>query len=184
VSHAVDVLLEHRSRFFSFVRARVREPGAAEDILQAAYVRALDKKDDSSAADERVVAWFYRVLRNAITDYHRRQNAAQRGLERLVHDPTASATPEEPRTPCGCVRGALASLKPAYADILREVEVAGRPLHDVARAIGISAGNAAVRLHRARRLLAAALKGICGSCTLDGCAECDCGHRHSNAEAR
>ena len=65
--------------------------------------------------------------------------------------------------------------------MLEAVELAGMTPASYGKAEGISAGNAAVRLHRARRLLADGLKGICGTCTLDGCADCHCGHRGQTA---
>jgi RNA polymerase sigma factor (sigma-70 family) len=174
VNDRLHGLTENRERFLSFVRARVHDRIIAEDILQAAYARALEKA--AAVQSDRLVAWFYRVLRNAITDQHRRAAADARGRERMEQDPTMTQVPAPPRNICGCVRRALTALKPAYRTILQSVEVDGQLSTRFAQEHGISAGNAAVRLHRARRLLAAQLRSICGTCTLDGCADCDCGH--------
>jgi RNA polymerase sigma factor (sigma-70 family) len=167
-------LTENRPRFLSFVSARVHDRMLAEDILQAAYARAVEKA--AAVQSDRLVAWFYRVLRNAITDQHRRAAADARGRERVEQDPTMTQAAAPTRKVCGCVRRALTRLKPAYQAILQEVEVEGQPSTRFAQAHGISPGNAAVRLHRARRLLADELRSICGTCTLDGCSDCDCGH--------
>jgi RNA polymerase sigma factor (sigma-70 family) len=172
VTRSIDTLLAHRPRFLSFVRSRVPSREIAEDILQVAYARALERgglPDDPTAA----VRWFYRVLLNASTDDHRRRGAEARGLDRFQHDPTVLAAPV-PRAVCGCVRRALDGLKPAYRDILHRVEVDGAAVSVAAAEAGITSGNAAVRLHRARRLLGDRLRGICGTCSLDGCADCDC----------
>jgi RNA polymerase sigma factor (sigma-70 family) len=167
-----DSLLAHRPRFVSFVRARVPDRAVAEDIVQMAFARSLERggvPDDPTAA----VRWFYRVLRNASTDYHRRHAAESRGLERYTQEPAEIRTPE-PRRVCGCVRRALAELKPHYQEMLRRVEIDGASVAVAAAEAGISSGNASVRLHRARRLLGDRLRGICGTCSLDGCADCDC----------
>jgi RNA polymerase sigma factor (sigma-70 family) len=167
-----DALLAHRPRFISFVRSRVPEPDAAEDIVQVAYARTLERggaPEDAAGA----VRWFYRALRNAAIDYHRRRGAEGRGLERFQRDPTVVAI-GAPRGICGCVRRALGELRPHYQQIIRRVEVDGAPIAVAAAEAGITSGNGAVRLHRARRLLADRLRGICGSCSLDGCADCDC----------
>ena len=167
-----DTLLAHRPRFISFVRARVPDLAVAEDIVQAAYARTLERGDipaDPAAA----VRWFYRVLLNASTDYHRRRGAESRGLERYTHEPAEILT-SEPRRLCGCVRRALGELKPHYQEILRRVEIDGASVSVAAAEAAISSGNASVRLHRARRLLGDRLRGICGTCSLDGCADCDC----------
>jgi DNA-directed RNA polymerase specialized sigma24 family protein len=61
----LDHLLARRRHFLSFVQRRVSDPGLAEDILQTAYLRALEHRDDFQPS-ESVVAWFYRLLRNAV----------------------------------------------------------------------------------------------------------------------
>ena len=43
----------------------------AEDILQEAFGRALTRVD-TLRDDESAVAWFYRLLRNAVIDHYRR----------------------------------------------------------------------------------------------------------------
>ena len=170
----MDELLANRARFVSFVRSRVPDPALAEDIVQSAFTQALQEPRRLGGAD--LTRWFYRVLRNAIVDRHRRASAESRGLERWQHDPTTQTEPAQARTVCRCVRSALQGLPPNSQAVLDAVEIRGMTPASYAKAEGLSAGNAAVRLHRARRLLADRLKGICGTCTLDGCADCDCGH--------
>ena len=58
-------LLEHRAEFLGFLTRQVGDPAAAEDILQAAYTKALEKGEQIQNT-ESVVAWFYRMLRNAL----------------------------------------------------------------------------------------------------------------------
>lgn len=171
----LDPLLENRQRFLSFVRRRVGNRQVAEDILQAAYARAVEKVGTLRSRDL-LIPWFYRILRNAITDRHRRADVELRALEQWRQDPSSQRAPESHRTICFCVRAAMASLNPRYVHILNEVEVGGRRVGDFARAEGLSAVNASVRLHRARRLLTARLLQICRSCADDACADCDCRH--------
>jgi hypothetical protein len=51
---------------------------------------------------------------------------------------------------CTCVTGVLETLKPEYRDSIRAVDLEGRELRGFATDAGITAHNAAVRLHRAR----------------------------------
>lgn len=167
-----EVLIAGRPRFVSFVRSRITDRAAAEDIVHGAYARAVARgvPEDPSGA----VRWFYRVLLNAVTDFHRRQAAQVRGLERFRQD-APKAAPGESRRLCGCVRRALEALPPRYRTILQRVEVEGASVALAAAEVGITSGNGSVRLHRARRLLGDRLRNICGACSLDGCADCDCG---------
>jgi RNA polymerase sigma factor (sigma-70 family) len=173
VSDLHDALLSRRPRFVSFVRSRVLDRTAAEDIVQLAYARTIERGGMPEDPDS-AVRWFYRVLSNAATDYLRRSGAEQRGLERLQREP-AVTSPAAPARLCRCVNRALGELKPHYRQVISRVEVEGASLAVVAAEAGISSNNAAVRLHRARRLLADRLRRICGSCSLDACADCDCG---------
>ncbi len=175
-SDQLQTLALYRPRFLSFVRSRLQDRAAAEDVLQSAYARAVENADATDP--RRLVPWFYRILRNAVTDQYRRAAAEARGRDRLEREPPPRPTVSG--NPCRCVRTALAGLKPSYREILEAVDVGGQPAARFAEARGMSSGNAFVRLHRARRLLADALKGICGTCTLDGCADCDC---HSSLPA-
>jgi RNA polymerase sigma-70 factor (ECF subfamily) len=170
----IDSLVANRARFVSFVASRVPDRAVAEDIVQLAFARVVEKR--AAPTDEaRSLAWFYRILLNAVTDFHRRRGAEARGRERFASDPTTMAE-AGPRHICGCVRRALAELPERSQEILVDVEVGGMTVSAYATKADISSGNASVRLHRARRLLSATLRNICGTCSLDGCADCDCGH--------
>jgi RNA polymerase sigma-70 factor (ECF subfamily) len=70
----------HHSEFLRFIAARVGESAAAEDILQSAYVKALEH-GSQLRDEESVAAWFYRILRNAIIDHYRRGSARSKAHE-------------------------------------------------------------------------------------------------------
>lgn len=178
-ARSLDELLAHRARFVSFVRSQTGDRAAAEDIVQGALAQLVAEPRDLTGQD--LLRWFYRVLRNAIVDRHRRRAAESRGVERWQTDPTTHQQPERPRRVCGCVTAALKGLPEKSRAILEAIELGGMTPAAYAQAEGISAGNSSVRLHRARRLLAERLKGICGACTLDGCSDCDCGHHPAGA---
>ena len=67
------------------------------------------------------------------------------------------------------------TLKPEYATALREVELDEKPLSDYATGAGITTGNAAVRVHRAREALRKQVIRCCGTCAVHGCEDCLCG---------
>ncbi len=67
------------------------------------------------------------------------------------------------------------TLKPEYADALRQIEVEGIAVKDYAAAHGLSAGNAGVRIFRARAALKKEVVRSCGTCAEHGCLDCTCG---------
>jgi RNA polymerase sigma-70 factor (ECF subfamily) len=149
----------------------------AEDILQEAFVRSLDGAASVRSAGS-ITAWFYRVLRNAIADHFRRQDTRRRALDRITaeaDEPVHSPDEELDALVCGCVLTLLDTLKPEYAEALRRVELEGMSVRGYGDEAGITAGNAGVRLHRAREALRRQLARSCGTCLTHGCFDCQCG---------
>jgi RNA polymerase sigma-70 factor (ECF subfamily) len=175
----LEVLLANRDRFLGFLERRLRRRDVAEEILQEAFVRGL-VRGRTLRRDESAVAWFYRSLRNAIIDRQRGESAEQRGLQALVRETAAreDAEPDQELVDlvCTCVSSLVGTLKPEYATAIERVELGGEPLPEYAAAAGITRGNAAVRLHRARQALRRRVEQTCGACcSAHGCWECQCG---------
>jgi RNA polymerase sigma-70 factor (ECF subfamily) len=73
----IDRLVANHRQFLAFVERRVGSRSIADDILQDAFVRSLNKLD-TLHDEESAVAWFYRMLRNAVVDRQRRDAGARR----------------------------------------------------------------------------------------------------------
>jgi RNA polymerase sigma-70 factor (ECF subfamily) len=175
---AATLVAGHRE-FLAFLERRVGDPVLAEEILQEAFVRSLDRLD-TIRERESAVAWFYRVLRNAVTDHWRRRGARDRALDAFATElgGDAGEPGELHDAVCGCVRRLADTLKPEYADALRRIEVDGVSVKDFAGEAGISANNAAVRVFRAREALRRQVARACGTCAEHGCLDCTCGPGH------
>lgn len=171
---AAVFVANHRA-FLAFLERRVGSRALAEDILQEAFVRGMDrmKADDEQSA----VAWFYRTLRNAAIDYHRRHKTASKALESFVAESPDKLDPdaEMRNNVCQCVSQLADTLKPEYAAALKRIDLDGVPVKDYAVEIGISSNNAAVRVFRAREALRTQVKRSCGTCAEHGCLDCTCG---------
>jgi RNA polymerase sigma-70 factor, ECF subfamily len=172
---ALDRLLENRRQFHSFIQSRVESSEAAEDILQAAFVKGIEK-GGALRDEETVVAWFYRLLRNAIIDHYRQRGSLERAAEALVHELETHVEPEDSFKGgiCRCVSGLLETLKPEYRDALQTVDLQERTLAELAGKAGITSNNAAVRVHRAREALRKQVTLACGMCATHGCLDCHC----------
>jgi RNA polymerase sigma factor (sigma-70 family) len=173
---AVRTLLNNHRQFLSFLEKRVKSRAVAEDILQEAFARAMNKVD-ALRSDESAVAWFYRVLRNALIDHRRRTGAAERKLSAFGLEVQDRLEPDiEMRGAiCRCVSELAATIKSEYADALRMVQIEELALEDYAARAGISASNARVRVFRAREALRKQVLRSCGSCADHGCLDCSCG---------
>ena len=174
-SAALQVLVDNHRTFLRFLERRVGNRDTAEDLLQDAFGRAVEHLDDLQE-NESIVAWFYRVLRNAVIDHYRRSDAAHRATEAFARDFEEAVPPHEVHDAiCACISDLARTLKPEYAEALRQIDVEGVPVKEFAQQAGISASNAGVRVFRAREALRKQVVASCGTCAEHGCADCRCG---------
>ena len=169
---AATLVANHRD-FLAFVEKRVGDRATAEEIVQDAFVRSMDKLD---TVRETAIGWFYRVLRNAIIDHHRRNAAAERRNEAYMRELAEGEDEELQRVVCKCVAQLAKTLKPEYATAIERVEVDGISVKDYADEAGISSNNAGVRIFRAREALRKQVVRSCGTCATHGCIDCTCDH--------
>ncbi len=170
-----EVLVANHREFLRFVERRIGNRALAEEIVQDAFVRSLDRGEEIR---DSVVGWLYRVLRNAVIDHQRRQAVADRRLDQFAAelDATAGEAGQEiAGIACGCILKLADTLKPEYADALRRIELDQVAVKDYAQASGISPSNAGVRIFRAREALRKQVARSCGTCAEHGCLDCTCG---------
>src|SRR6266540_5566557 len=169
----IDQRVANHREFLQFVERRIGNRALAEEIVQDAFVRSLDRGDEIR---DSVLGWFYRVLRNAIIDRRRRQAVADRRLDEFAAELESGGDGGEELAGvvCRCVGQLADTLKPEYADALRRIEIEGVPVKDYADAAGITANNAGVRIFRARDALRKQVARSCGTCAEHGCLDCTC----------
>jgi RNA polymerase sigma factor (sigma-70 family) len=172
----VAVLLENHRAFLRFLERRVGDRALAEDILQDAFAKVIERPDQAPG-DEGVVPWFYRTLGNAAIDQFRRRGAASRALEQFAREFEVHTDPDADleREICACVTRLASTLKPEYAEALEAIDVAGTPVKTFAERKGLSSSNAGVRVFRAREALKRRVAESCGTCAEHGCVNCTCG---------
>ena len=143
-----------------YVARRLQDPGDVADVTADVFLRVV-----RSAAGYRPDlgpprAWLTGIARNAVAEHRRtgaRHEDAVRRLggrrwldedstERIVHRVAAEAQAR-------ALLERIAGLPPALRSVVELVAVDGLPVAEAAAVLGISAGAARVRYHRARRLL-------------------------------
>ena len=170
------LLVDNHARFLGFLERRVGSRDEAEDILQDAFVRSIGRTD-ALQTPESATAWFYRVLRNALIDHHRREGTRSKAFLQLAAEAegeTVAADHELEAVACACITAMVDTLKPEYGTALRRVDLDGLSVRGFAEEVGITPGNAGVRLHRAREALRRQLARSCVTCLDHGCLDCRC----------
>ena len=173
--HLQRIYRDNRSRLVAFIRGKVNDDALAEDILQDSLLRALRGSAELEDS-ERMDAWLYQVIRNAVTDAYRRSAARQRKLERFAVLEDGAHVPETDLARlCGCLHELLPTLKPEYAEVLEAMDLGEATTEEMTARLGITANNLKVRRFRARQQLKASLERTCRTCAEHGCLDCTCG---------
>jgi len=167
-----EQLLTSREKFLRFVQARVSDPDLAEDILHDSLLKALQRAPDLRDHD-RLVPWFYRILRNAIIDAYRHQGVEWKYTTEIAADEMPTAEMEEMTSLCACFSDLLPTLKPEYRELIQS-ELNEEKQEAVVSRLGISPSTLKVRRHRARQALRRRLEETCRMCATHGCLDCAC----------
>ena len=162
-----------RERFLAFVRSRVAQEGDAEEILQESLLRALQSAE-ALRSEEKVHAWFYAILRNSITDYHRRRGLDASRLTSAFPDDIAAEEEGEEQELCLCFQPLIDTLKPEYAELIQVLDLQGGSPEVLAERLGLSKNSLKVKRHRARQALRRRLEQVCRLCAEHHCVDCTC----------
>ena len=170
-------LVEGRQHILNFLRRRLGDAEAAEDVLQTFMLRAIDRSEQ--LRDVRAVrGWLSQILASSIADYGRKV-ARQRQRE-MVMAPTDLDSfqdgfdDELDEAICNCLYKLLPTLRPDYAEVIWRVDLQEQPREAVAKDLGITLNNLTVRLHRGRQALKTRLEQMCLTCPVHGFLDCDC----------
>src|SRR5687768_4751046 len=91
-SNELALLLDNHRAFLGFLERRVGARDVAEDILQDAFAKIVERPEVTPEG-EAVVPWFYRLLRNAVIDRFRRGATAAKALEQFGREMERHETP-------------------------------------------------------------------------------------------
>jgi len=148
-----------RAELLRFVRGRIGDPAAADDIVHDALLRALAELEGPEPPVH-LRGWLYRVTRNAIVDHYR----ARRPVEELPAELEAANDEQEAsaeRELAGCLAPLLATLPAVSREALTLAEVDGLAPREIAERAGLSLSGAKSRVQRARKMLRSALLDCC-----------------------
>ena len=168
-------LVEAQQQILRFLRRSLRDPDAADEVLQRFSLRAIERA--SQLQDVRMVrGWLGRILATTIVD-HQREVGRRRRREIVVDQSQLENQPVDEELDaaiCNCLYRILPTLKSEYADIVWRVDILGEPRDRVAASLGTSLNNVTVRLHRGRKTLRKRLEEMCRTCPVHGFLDCHC----------
>ena len=170
-------LVTDQPRVLGFLIRRLRDRDTAGEVFQRFVLHALERSGEIRDPGA-VHGWLGRVLASTLADHYRRAHRMQRH-ERAVREADLTrliANPEQDdaAAACVCLHLLLPGLRPAYAELLRRVDLQGEPRAQAAAKLHVDINNLNVRLHRARQALRRRLVAFCRTCPEDGFLACRC----------
>jgi RNA polymerase sigma factor (sigma-70 family) len=148
--------LKHYRPVLAYAMRRTDTAEQAEDVAADTFAIAWRRWDSTPIE---LLPWLYGVARRVLANAHRTQSRQVALATRVATRDQATSAPDLSDGVIEAVeiRRALRSLSPADREALMLTEWEGLSVRDAARLLGCSAGALHVRLHRARRRLAARL---------------------------
>ncbi len=145
--------------------ARRVEPANVDDLVSEILLRLVKHEIDLKNANN-PMAWMYRVAKNVLTDYYRRQSKEQGMLSehelsehgQAIYNKTEITAQEEL---AHCLIPLLDKLPPRYQEALQLVDIEGLPQQQVARQLGLSLSGTKSRVQRGRIKLKELLLSCC-----------------------
>ncbi len=152
----------HGPELYRFVLRGLGDPGAAQDVVQEAFLRAWRAADrfDPELASLRV--WLFAITRNAMLD-HARAARVRPWQAELIDPPqvrAASATNEDPSEQLvhsWVIEEALRRLSEDHRTAIVETHLRERPYDEVAAELGIPVGTLRSRLFYGLKALRATM---------------------------
>jgi RNA polymerase sigma-70 factor, ECF subfamily len=154
------VVTQFRSSLRWFIRKRVPSDAIADDLTQEVWVRIARKLGDLHDA-RKLEAWLYRIARNVVTDFYRRQRETTE-LPADLPAPADESSIEELRQKLyDYVKGVVDSLPEPHREALVLTMYEGLPQQAMAERLGISLTAAKSRVQRARAEVRKVMDGCC-----------------------
>ncbi len=151
-----------RTRLVTNALFVTRNKADAEDLVQCAFVRAIERREQLDA-NTNWQAWFRTVVRRLGIDLVRQRRRRHAGV---VEEPDGLIAPDpEPlplweRVPEDLLRSALGLCDQPYRDVLVLHYVEQLPYAKIAERLQLPMGTVATRLHRGRSLLRQQLESL------------------------
>ncbi|MBW6485791.1 MAG: RNA polymerase sigma factor SigZ [Syntrophobacterales bacterium] len=150
---------EYHSRLRAFIKNKMSDDTAADDVLQDVFLKmhaGLDSLQDAT----KLQGWLYQIARNAIVDYYRLQRPTEDIPEWFAH-PEPDSGERTTQELAECLRPMIQLLPEIYREAVILSELKGLKHKEIAQMQGTSLSGAKSRVQRGRALLKEMLADCC-----------------------
>lgn len=154
-----EVWNKYHANLLAFIRKRVNDKAAAEDILQDIFVR-VHSRIGTLENRSRLESWLYQITRNAIIDSYRSHKPLEE-LPEWLEQPQIGREETNRQELSACLAPMIQQLPEKYRHAVQLSEIEGRTQKEVAEMENISLSGAKSRVQRGRALLKEMLHDCC-----------------------
>lgn len=160
--HFAAVFDRYYNEIHGYVARRLGQ-SLADDAASETFLVAFSRRSRYDVTHLDARPWLYGIASNLIARHHRAEQRRYRALARAGVDEVSEGHADrsvvrlDAQARRGPLAAALSEISDADRDVLLLVAWAGLTSEEAGRALGIPAGTARSRLHRARKQLRAAL---------------------------
>jgi len=152
-----EVYDKYFARIYNYIRYRVIDRGAADDLVSAVFEKVLDKYDSFDPARAPLEAWLFAIARNTLNDHFRRRKV--RGSlsitdreESIVSAESVEGAAQKSETDA-LLLAAVARLEDQERELIAMKFTLGMTNRDIAAQAGLGESNVGVILFRAMKKL-------------------------------
>lgn len=153
---------EYQSELKRFVRSKVKDHDACDDILQDVFIK-LHSKIETLKHQEKIKPWLYQICRNAVSDYFRKNKFSV--STESMDLPLENEPDNNNREFTGCVKPHINKLPEKYRVALTKVELENCSQLQLSKELNISYSALKSRVQRGRELLKKYFEACCNIST-------------------
>jgi RNA polymerase sigma-70 factor (ECF subfamily) len=150
---------QFNTRLRRFIRRRVEDDAAAEDILQEVFLR-IHTRMETLSDSSRLESWIFQIARNAVIDHYRRRRDLVEIPETIPAEDDFGE-PDAAAILAASLREMVEALPEPYRQALLLTEYEGLTQAELAERLGISLSGAKSRVQRARQRIKDGLLACC-----------------------
>ena len=164
-----DLVVAYQRPVYSVILRMVRDPAAAEDLVQETFVKAF-RHLDSFDVSRKLSSWLFKIAHNTTLDALRRKTLPTVSLDpaedesadhRKDWEDTRAASPDqrvERMDLAQAIEAAMGELPPRYREIIALRYQQGLAYQEIAEILELPMGTVKTHIHRARHALADTLR--------------------------
>lgn len=144
-----------------FVAKRISDPSEVDDIVQEVFIK-IANHISTLKEEEKIHTWIYKITRNTIIDYYRKQKkTAQLPPQLEAESVDAFEEQDLSKELSACIRPMIHQLPDKYKEAIELTELNGITQRELSERLGISLPGAKSRVQRGREKLKKLLTACC-----------------------